>query len=416
MIWMLGGYMWLYTHRPFEISPTLGALQFERGYMLLTLLLWAVTPGKTLAGNRLHAALACFALALCGTWVLSPYASQPSCLDVIENFFKVAVFYLLVVTTVRTERDLRRLVLLFLGAAGLYMMHAFWEYLGGRYEYRMGIRRMVAVGVTHADPNAFAGTIVYTMPLLLPFWLEQPRRVPRLFVLCFAGLGALCILLTGSRSGFIGLTAVAVLVLVLRARRKALAVGVAGMGGLAFLLLLSVALPGYLQERYLTIVDSNVGPANARQSAEGRLAGFLRGVELWERSPLVGHGPGAFALADNYGAQAHNLLGQVLGEMGLVGAAGLLALLAGFWLNAREAQRLRALLPGPPPFAAHLVQAVGIAVLMLLLLGCAGHNMYRHQWQWYAAFQAVALASLRMQARTQTEAQQAAWLPAPAPV
>jgi O-antigen ligase len=263
--------------------------------------------------------------------------------------------------------------------------------------------------VTHADPNAFAGTIVYALPLLLPFWLERPRRVPRLLVLGFLGLGGLCILLTGSRSGFIGLAAAGALLLVLQARRKVLAVALVGVAGALFLLLLAVALPGELQMRYLTIVDSNVGPENARQSAEGRLAGFLRGVEIWQRSPLFGHGPGSFALADNYGAQAHNLYGQVLGEMGVVGAAGLLALLACFALNAREARRLHAKLGGPRTFSALLVQAVGVSVFMLLLLGLAGHNMFRHQWQWFAAFQALAVSALRLKARAQAEEVEAWW-------
>ena len=35
MIWLLGGYMWLFVHRPFEVWPALGSLQIERGYMFV---------------------------------------------------------------------------------------------------------------------------------------------------------------------------------------------------------------------------------------------------------------------------------------------------------------------------------------------------------------------------------------------
>jgi O-antigen ligase len=417
MIWLLGGYMWLYTHRPFEIWPTLGELQIERGYMVLTLLLWLVTPGKSFSANRLHAALAIFALALCITWVLSPYAGLPACLEVVENFFKVAVFYLLVVTTVRSERDLRRLVIMFLGAMSLYLLHSFWEYIGGRYEWRMGTRRMVAVAVTNADANAFAASILYALPMLLPFWLERPRRLPRGPMLGFAGLGIFCILLTGSRSGLIGLVALSGMVLVLLSKRKLQAVLLAGIGGALALLLLSVALPGDLQTRYMTIVDSNVGPANARASAEGRLAGFLRGIEIWQESLLLGHGPGSFAKASGHGAQAHNVYGQVLSEMGIVGGLAFLALLAGFLFNWLETRRLHTALAGPggpPDFLVLLVRSVGLAVLLLLLLGMAGHNLFRHQWQWFAAFQAVAVAALRLRASARDDAELAGWVPAPA--
>src|SRR5665213_2568282 len=98
MIWLLGGYMWMYVHRPFEIYPLLGAIQFERGYMLVMLLVWLVSPNKGLAGNRIHAAVAFFSFGLLLTWVMSPYADEPSCALTVENFAKVAVFYVLVVT------------------------------------------------------------------------------------------------------------------------------------------------------------------------------------------------------------------------------------------------------------------------------------------------------------------------------
>ena len=60
MIWLLGGYMWLYVHRPFEIFPILGDLQVERLYMLLLILVWVASPAKAFWPNRLHRALAAF--------------------------------------------------------------------------------------------------------------------------------------------------------------------------------------------------------------------------------------------------------------------------------------------------------------------------------------------------------------------
>ena len=110
MIYLLGGYMWLYVHRPFEVWPALGTLQVERGYMLLTILVWLVHPGKGLMVNRLHAALLLFALALGGAYLLSPYADSPGCYEVVDNFAKVAVFYVLVTTTVRDDTELQNLI------------------------------------------------------------------------------------------------------------------------------------------------------------------------------------------------------------------------------------------------------------------------------------------------------------------
>ena len=104
MIWLLGGYMWLFVHRPFEVWPALGEVQLERGYVLLMLVAWLVSPGKGFLSNRIHLALALFTLTITAGWMLSPYADMPGCADVVENYFKVIVFYVLLITTVRDER------------------------------------------------------------------------------------------------------------------------------------------------------------------------------------------------------------------------------------------------------------------------------------------------------------------------
>jgi O-antigen ligase len=401
MIWLLGGYMWLYVHRPFEVWPSLGAMQLERGYMLVMILVWLVSPGKTFRANRLHVALLFFSVVTVVAWLLSPYADKPGCLDVIENYAKVAVFYFLVVTTVRDEKGLRLLVLMFLGAVGLYMAHSILEFINGRYQWRQGIRRMIGVDVTYADPNAFASTLLYTLPMLLPFWLERPRRIPRTLIIGYllAALG--CIMLTGSRAGFAGTCLAAFILVIGSAKRKGQALLVGCTLCVAGGLVLLVALPEELQNRYLTLVDSSRGPANAQQSAEGRLDGFMYGIRAWEQSPLLGHGPASFPYSTNRGGQAHNLYGQVLSELGVLGAMGLLAMVVCFFWNWYEARRRALAETGVPitsNFAYQVSRVVGINVIMLLIMGWAGHNLFRYNWQWLAAFSTVALACLRVRA------------------
>src|SRR5687767_5957408 len=122
MHWLLGGYLWLFVHRPFEYYPQLGELQLERCYMLLLLGCWVITPNKTWLPNRLPAALFAFTCALLLCWLASPYRDR--CWDTVENYLKVAVFSFLLVTTVRDERGLRCILTLYLAAVGLYMGHS----------------------------------------------------------------------------------------------------------------------------------------------------------------------------------------------------------------------------------------------------------------------------------------------------
>ncbi|MCI0456896.1 MAG: hypothetical protein L0Z62_07955, partial [Gemmataceae bacterium] len=217
MEWLLGGYMWLYIHRPFEVWPVLGTVQIERMYMILTLLCWLGTTGKRWVANRLHGAFAAFALVLVLAWLASPYGDLGT--KTVEDFFKVAVFYVLVITTIHDEKTLKRLIVIYLAVVGLYMTHSFWEFLQGRHVYRMGIRRMIGVDTTYNDPNTFSATLLYSLPLTLPFWTSAAGGRARLLLFGYTGLSVVCILLTGSRGSLIGLCCLALLVLWTARRR-----------------------------------------------------------------------------------------------------------------------------------------------------------------------------------------------------
>ncbi len=394
MIWLLGGYLWLCIHRPFEYYPVLGELQLERGYFLMMLAFWAVSPGKGLLSNRLHVAIIAFTAALTVCWLASPFRELERCSTAFESFCKVALFYVLVVTSVRDEKSLRRLLSLFLAAVGVYMVHSLFEYINGRFEYRQSIVRMVGVDVTYADPNAFASTVLLSLPLTLPFWNQTRSLSGRLLLGTYTAVACACIIMTGSRTGFVGLGVFGLCCLLLSRSRSKMVVFL----GVATVLLVAF-MPGFLQDRFLTLVDSSRGPANAQESAEGRIGGFLEGFRLWDENPVLGVGPGAFLYATGQGYNSHNVYGQVVSEMGVVGVVTFLAFLFCFYLNWRETRRHYR--HRKPDFLYHVSRAVALNVVLLLLMGWAGHNLYRYNWLWFAAFQAIALHCIRLQAARQ---------------
>src|SRR5262249_26233448 len=153
----------------------------------------------------------------------------------------------------------------FVGSVGLYVSHSLLEWVNGRYQWRMGIHRMIGVDTTYGDPNAFASTLVYSLPLLLPFWLERPRRVPRFLVVGYVLMALFCLLKTGSRAGFMGVCLFVVILIVTSAKRKVQAILSCGLAGLVGLVLLAAVLPDELQDRYMTIIDSSRGPRNATE-------------------------------------------------------------------------------------------------------------------------------------------------------
>jgi O-antigen ligase len=270
---------------------------------------------------------------------------------------------------------------------GLYLLHSIREYLGGRHTYRMGIARMMGVDDTLGDPNSFGASIVFALPIIAAVWTTGlGGRLGRFLLIGYVGLSCLCVLLTGSRSSLLGLVVwFAIIIWKTRYRFTAL-VAFALAAPLAF-----IALPDSLQTRFETIINPEVGPANARESGEGRLQGLLTGLELWQANPLNGVGPGAWRPATGTKIESHNLYGQLLGELGSLGAVAFLAVLLSFWTNLRAIKRIRDQVPEwRNDLLFTLPSAVGVGVFLLLFMGNFGHNLFRFTWLWYGGFLIIA--------------------------
>ena len=252
---------------------------------------------------------------------------------------------------------------------------------------------MVGVDKTFSNPNAFAATILCSLPMVLPFWLEAKDKGDKRQMLLLAGYTGLsvgCLVLTGSRSAFVGLVVLLGILALFSSKRVRLA--------LLLMVVLPIGwtfLPAELQNRFTTILDPSVGPANAKESADSRQEGRRDGVKMWQNHPLLGVGPGAFRLARGYNLESHHLYGQVLGELGTAGALAFGSVILAFALNTLSARCLAVAQPDlQHTFSFRLAMAVSLSILLMLLMGFGGHNLYRHLWLWFGAFQATVLMCL----------------------
>ncbi len=385
MIWLLGGYMWLFIHRPFEVWPWLGELRIERMYMIATILYWAICADKRWLSCRSNVPV----FLLAGTLFLASLTSPYADFAYVEDWFKILVFYVLLITSIKNDRELAILVAAFVCITALYELHSLREFFCGRYQYAMGVKRMVGVDVTLSHPNSFGASVVYALPFLYPVWPLSVERWEKLAVVGAFALGVACVMLTGSRSSFVGLVAlVAAGVLMSRYRWRVL-------------LVLLVAAPVVwinlrpdLQKRYLTMIDPSYGPASAQQSAEGRTKSFWEGMENFAENPLFGAGLGLHRAKT--GMATHNVYSEAMGELGL---PGLLVLIGFAWAYAAdflEARRLRGdAYEVDEIFLYRICIAATGTCLMLFLLGWGGHNLMRYNWLWCGAFAGAAVHFLR---------------------
>ena len=397
MIWIIVGYMWLFLHRPFEVWPWMGTLRIERVYMICTLIAWFTMAEKQLTENRINFAMAAFAIAMTVSAVMSPYLDLTDNTDYI-NWMKYLVFYGLVMTSVKNERDLKILITGFVVCFFIYMLHSYREYLCGRFAWAMGTKRMIGVDSTMADPNTFGSSIIILLPMLIPFYTLLKKKWHYLFFLGYLLLSIRCVQLTGSRSAFIVLGGAMAVAAVVSKRR---------MTFIPILCLAAVVawftLGENLKNRYLTIIDSSINES-ANESAAGRKAGFYDGWKNWSKSPIWGVGPGCHGKATGEGFLSHCLYGQIPGELGTLGILAFLILLVCFGLNHfRISSDLKFLKSRGREKEGKYLYLVSLGIVssigLLMVFGLGGHNGYRYNWVWFAAFQAVAVALMSEKVR-----------------
>jgi O-antigen ligase len=377
---LLIGYMYLFIHRPFEIWPTLGVYRIELLYMLVVGCVWLAYPKKIWLPNPLHFAFGVFVCCVLACWLHSNWVDEG--LVAVDKYLKLVVFYGMLVTTIHDEKGLKQFIDCLLLIMALYMFHSVWEFKNGRHVARMGIHRLIGIDATMNDPNALAANLLFVLALVPASWVGNRTIRWRCFLAFYVALTVGCVGLTGSRGGFVALVFATCLNVARSRHRLAFAAAVAVMTPFLWM-----ALPPELQNRFETIIHPEVGPANAQVSAEGRLEGLRLGSELWSQYPLTGCGPGAWKVASGSKLEAHNLYGQVIGEMGTVGVFALSFVVLMFGWNYWQIRRAVRQRPVEGiDYLRHLADCLGIASLLLLLNGAFSHNLLRFTWLWYGGF------------------------------
>lgn len=392
MFWLVTGYLFLFIFRPYEYWPILGEFRVERIYMLI--LIFAVATGK---GKRyIPHSVTRTVLLFFGALVLSGIAALnfDDAYNRIFDYFKIIVFYFILILTIRDERDLRNFLIAYIAIMFIYLSKSSWEFfVHDRHFYRMGIKRMLGIDNTYGDPNAFAASIIYSLPFLWAMMRAQfeGKWIKRL-LWAYGLLSIVCVIYTGSRSAMV--TALLFFFMVgLGTSRKFLSV----IGMVFLVLTIWMFMPEKYQARFMSSFESGINQS-ADESAAGRTYTLKRGVDMFKEFPVLGVGPGNFPkgleLFDDYsGLNAHNLYGLLLGETGFIGASAFLLMVLMIIRTHRKVIRKA------KEFNNNFLRLIGVAsiqaVVLLLFNGNFGGNLYRYNWLWIGAIGVLATHFLR---------------------
>lgn len=241
----------------------------------------------------------------------------------IDPFVKAVVFLFFTALIVDTERRLKWFIAVFVFCQVFRVLEPLYlnitqGYWGSSTHLSGGdfADRLAGAPADVINPNELGFVIATAIPFL-HYLLWPLGWKSKLIYLTLMPAMLYALILTMSRGGFIALLVVAFLVFKESRHKMKLVVIAVGLVVVA----LNVMTP-IQKDRYLSLVDSDTAGG---ASAEGRLKGIVGEFKLGLTRPVVGHGLGTTfeAKYHKWGATkvSHNLYGELIIELGLIGFA-----------------------------------------------------------------------------------------------
>jgi putative inorganic carbon (HCO3(-)) transporter len=308
------------------------------------------------------------------------------------DWIKTALFFVFVISVVRTEKQFKWIMAVFLGCQVfrileplyLHITTGYWgdiaySHVGGTMT---GLDRLSGAPFDVVNPNQLAWVVVTVIPFF--FYLFWQGGIAEKFISLIAIPPFIyCLILTGSRSGLLSLAAAIAGVVYFSKRRVR-----------NFLLAVVIALPlafyvfahmsSDLQTRYESLVESDVAGSD---TASGRINATIKLLSSLSNNPLFGNGLGTsretnWNVLGGSSQISHNLYIEILQETGIIGFTIFILFVASIIKSLREAKRiLEQVGRDEQDWLYRIISATQVWVFMDLFysLSCFGLR----SWEWY---------------------------------
>jgi putative inorganic carbon (HCO3(-)) transporter len=305
--------------RPQDHVPGLGALHLAELTAIGGLAAMAVrrlSSGQTIAhvNGEVVAVIALGAVIV----LTLPFSIWPGgSLTVFSDIYvKIILIFALMMSTITSPRRVQQMTWIMIVASGYIAARAVADYVRG-VNLVEGNRVRGSVGGMFENPNDLALNLVTFLAPTLFIIFQEKKASRRLFACAIAAAMIGAIVCTKSRSGFLGLIAMAAVVLYYLAQKKpAIVMGVVLVGCMAL-----PVMPSSFWDRMDSIVNADEDTSGSRSA---RLRLIDQGFEVFLENPVTGVGAGQF---QNYNAPGvvekwrvtHNVWLQVAADLGMFG-------------------------------------------------------------------------------------------------
>jgi putative inorganic carbon (HCO3(-)) transporter len=287
-----------------------------------------------------------------------------------DIFTKAILIFIIMVNVVRTERRLRGLLFLVLAVSCLLSVAALSDYSSGNTVVE-GYRVEGYIKGLFSNPNDLALHLATIVPLAIAFFLSARFPLTKLAYGVCALLMVGAIVVTFSRTGFLGLLcAITVLAWKIGHRHRLLIIILLVVG---VVLLFSLA-PDEYSRRVASIVNSSTDRTGSYFSRKDIL---IRSLEVAFWNPVFGVGIGNFSIVSIRGAVNHNAYLQVASEMGLLAMVVYVMFILTPFKKLRQIER-ETWTPGRRPRAYYL--AIGLQASLVAYMVSSFFSSVAYQW------------------------------------
>jgi O-antigen ligase len=372
-------YLIVMLFRPGQVSAFLGSIRFE----LLIVILIAV---RILISGSLKKNFALIQPISKATFIFFGVAliSIVQSFDIISSYnyaytqlFPLIVFFSTMLAFFEKEEDLRLLIYLYLIIIAYLAWLPIFNHFAGIGHERHGAGILHSVGETYgaAGHVGLANAMTQSLPFAYFVLLKEKSYFKKAAACFLVGIYFLGVISSGSRGGFLGLI-ICIVLFAYKADRKFLT--------LAIILPAFIAGMAIVSREYLEWMKTILDFGSSDLSASSRFDGLRHGVEMAVRRPILGVGIGCYALARSawfhWGIWAHNLYGELIGELGLLG------LLSWGWfiyLCLRETKRIKSFVSSRTDvdaFYGNLADACSVTLILRLIIGMTTHSLMAYIW------------------------------------
>lgn len=317
--------MLLVYFRPQEVMPELfGNIPLVKFATIITILIYGISKlgaGERLITWPLEMKMVAVMWGLGLLFMPVAVSPQDSFNVLFDPFIKTVIIFVMLINLVDTRERLRLLLHILVFCDLAYALSAIMTFLEGGYsEMESFHHRIVGWGTMYANPNDLASVLNLMLPFAVVFALMR-RGLARLFYFACAIISAVGVLVTFSRSGFIGLVVTTMILMwkLSRGHRVTVLLAIVVVSAV-----LATALPGRYRVRLSTIINPETDATN---SAQERQALMKVAADLAMKRPIIGIGVGNFHVYSIRERAAHNSFLETAAELGLLGFIAYLILI-----------------------------------------------------------------------------------------